>query len=122
DREVASLSGGERRRLAIAALLAQAPRVYLLDEPLEALDLAYQARLLRLLRGLAQRAHAAILLSLHDLSLAARHANRVILLDGKGDAQIGAPDEVLEASRLAVVYGCTIHRLELEGLPFYLVG
>ncbi len=121
-REVASLSGGERRRLAIAELLAQAPRVYLLDEPLEALDLAYQARLLRLLRGLAQRARAAILFSLHDLSLAARHTDRVILLDGQGDARIGAPAKVLEAARLAAVYGCPIRRLELEGLPFYLVG
>jgi iron complex transport system ATP-binding protein len=120
-REVTSLSGGERRRLAVAALLAQAPRVYLLDEPLEALDLAWQSHLLALLRRLARRG-AGIVFSLHDLSLAARHADRVILLDGRGSAAVGAPGDVLEAGRLAAVYGCPVRRLELEGVPQYLVG
>ncbi|MGH8273142.1 MAG: ABC transporter ATP-binding protein [Gammaproteobacteria bacterium] len=122
EREIASLSGGERRRLALAALLAQAPRVYLLDEPLESLDLAYQARLLDILHGLAQHERVGIVFSLHDLSLAARHADRVILLDGRGAAEAGTPGAVLEAERLNEVYECPVRRLELDGLPFYLVG
>jgi iron complex transport system ATP-binding protein len=118
--DIASLSGGERRRLAMATLLAQAPRVYLLDEPLEALDLAWQARLLKLLRGLAGMTGAAILMSVHDLSVAARHADRVVLLDGLGASETGAPATVLNAERLGVVYGCKIRRVEVDGAPFYL--
>ncbi len=122
DRQVASLSGGERRRLAVATLLAQAPRVYLLDEPLEALDLAYQARLLKLLRRLARLARIGVIMSLHDLSLAARHADRAILLDGLGSAETGIPEGVLTPKRLAVIYGCPVRRLKVDDLPFYLVG
>lgn len=119
-RDVASLSGGERRRLAIATLLAQAPRVYLLDEPLEALDLAWQARLLKLLRRLARLTHSTILMSVHDLSIAARHADRVVLLDGLGSSETGPPDTILNAARLATVYGCTIRRVVVDGAPFFL--
>lgn len=122
DRQIATLSGGERRRLAIASLLAQAPRVYLLDEPLEALDLAFQARLLALLRRLARRMGAAVLFSLHDLAVAARHADRVILLDGRGRAESGAPGQILNAERLSQVYACRIRILRVEGLPFFRVG
>ncbi|MGH8427120.1 MAG: ABC transporter ATP-binding protein [Gammaproteobacteria bacterium] len=121
-RSVATLSGGERRRLAIATLLAQAPQVYLLDEPLETLDFAYQARLLKLLRRLARFTGIAVMMSLHDLSLAARHAHRVILLDGRGTATAGPPDVVLGAERIAAVYGCPVRVLRVEGWPFYLVG
>jgi iron complex transport system ATP-binding protein len=120
NRQVATLSGGERRRLAIATLLSQAPRAYLLDEPLEALDLAFQVKLLRLLRHLAALGGVGVLFSLHDLSLAARHADRVILLDGRGGARVGRPHEVLEPARLGAVYGCAIRRVEVQGMPFYI--
>lgn len=120
ERQVATLSGGERRRLAMATLLTQAPRLYLLDEPLEALDLAYQMRLLRLLRHLAALGGVGVLFSVHDLSLAARHADRVILLDGHGRATVGKPGDVLEAGHLGRVYGCTVERIEAPGGPFYL--
>lgn len=119
DRQVATLSGGERRRLAIATLLSQAPRAYLLDEPLEALDLAFQVKLLRLLRHMAGLGGVGVMFSLHDLSLAARHADRVILLDGRGGATLGRPDSVLEPNHLGNIYGCAIRRVEIEGMPFY---
>lgn len=122
NRQVATLSGGERRRLAIATLLSQAPRAYLLDEPLEALDLAFQVRLLRLLRRLAALGGVGVMFSLHDLSLAARHADRVILLDGSGGTTLGRPDKVLEPGHLGAIYGCAIRRIEIQGIPFYMAG
>ena len=120
ERQVATLSGGERRRLAFATLLSQAPHVYLLDEPLEALDLAFQMRLLRLLRHLSRLGRVGVMFSLHDLSLAARHADRVILLDGQGDARQGPPIDVLDPVRLGRIYRCTITRAEIDGVPFYM--
>jgi iron complex transport system ATP-binding protein len=117
---VATLSGGERRRLAIATLLAQAPRIYLLDEPLEALDLAFRIRLLRLLGHLAALGGVGVIFSLHDLSLAARHADRVILLDGHGSATLGTPATVLEPSRLSAIYRCRIRRIAVGATSFYM--
>lgn len=119
-RSVATLSGGERRRLAIAALLAQAPRVYLLDEPMDMLDLAYQSRFFRLLERLARVTGIAALVSLHDLALAARHAQRVVLLDGRGRSEVGPPLKVLTAARLEAAYGCPVRILEAEGVRFFL--
>ena len=121
-RPVATLSGGERRRLAIATLLAQAPRIYLLDEPLEALDLAFQMRLLRLFRHLAALGSVGVMFSLHDLTLAARHADRLILLDGRGNATLGHPATVLEPARLSMIYGCRIRRIEVGATPFYIAS
>jgi len=121
-RGVATLSGGERRRLAIASLLAQAPRIYLLDEPLEALDLAFQMRLLRLFGHLAALGGVGVVFSLHDLTLAARHADRLILLDGYGTATLGRPADVLDPERLSAIYGCRIRRIEVDARPFYIAG
>lgn len=121
-RAVATLSGGERRRLAIATLLAQAPRIYLLDEPLEALDLAFQMRLLRLFRHLAALGRVGVMFSLHDLTLAARHADRLVLLDGRGGTTLGRPAAVLDPKRLSAIYGCRIRRIEVDSAPFYIAG
>ncbi len=119
-RLVSTLSGGERRRLAIATVLAQAPRIYILDEPFEPLDLGHQARLFRLLSRLAQRQGCGILLSLHDLSLAARHAGRILLLDGHSEAVLGRADQILTSARLSYAYGCNIEMLECAGNRFFL--
>ena len=90
-REVLTLSGGERQRVAIATLLAQAPQLFLLDEPLNHLDLHYQITTLELFRALirAQGMQRAVVMVLHDINLAARYADHVILLDGRGGVIAG---------------------------------
>jgi iron complex transport system ATP-binding protein len=102
-RELATLSGGEQRRAAIARLLVQAPSIYLLDEPTNHLDPAQQLGILERLRGLA-RAGAAVVASLHDPNLALRFANRAWLLSGAGDVTSVATDD-LGAAHLAQLYG-----------------
>jgi len=82
-RELASLSGGEQRRAAIARLLVQAPSIYLLDEPTNHLDPAQQLGILGHLRALAH-AGGTVVASLHDPNLALRFADRVWLLSGSG--------------------------------------
>jgi iron complex transport system ATP-binding protein len=105
-RELATLSGGEQRRAAIARLLVQSPSVYLLDEPTNHLDPGQQLAILGRLRDLT-RGGSAVLASLHDPNLALRFATHVCLLSGSGAA------EVIECAALDV------GRLErLYGIPF----
>jgi iron complex transport system ATP-binding protein len=109
-REVATLSGGERRRLAVAQVLTQAPQVFLLDEPTNHLDPQHQLDVLRIFQSRAQ-AGAAVVVSLHDVNLAARFADRCLLLYGDGRWTIGATNEVLSADRLTNLYGTTMEAI-----------
>jgi iron complex transport system ATP-binding protein len=108
QREVATLSGGERARVFLAAAFAQLwececewPRFLLLDEPTAALDLAHQHHLLATAREFAARRGLGVLAILHDLNLAAQYADRVLILRDGRLLAAGAPREVLTAERIA---------------------
>jgi iron complex transport system ATP-binding protein len=117
-RDVATLSGGERRRLAIATVLAQDPQVFLLDEPIQQLDPQHQLGVLRRFRGLADGGRS-IVLSLHDAGLAARFADEVLLLYGDGRWLHGPVDEVLDATTVGGLYGIDVRELRWnEGRTF----
>lgn len=96
-----SLSGGERQRTQLARALAQQPREILLDEPTNHLDIRHQLELMDLLRAL----EATCIIALHDLNLAARYCDHLVVLDGGRVAGAGAPEKVLTADLLADVYG-----------------
>ena len=114
DRHTDTLSGGEQRRVAIAGLLAQEPEVYLVDEPTNHLDPHHQLAVLALLRELAARG-ATIIAALHDPTLAARFANRVLLLFGDGHWRLGPASEVLTAGILSELYSTPIMELAAHG-------
>ena len=115
-RELASLSGGEQRRAAIARLLVQAPSIYLLDEPTNHLDPAQQLGILGHLRALAH-AGGTVVASLHDPNLALRFADRVWLLSGSGPVESLACAE-LEPPHLARLYGVDYVQAQLGGQRF----
>jgi iron complex transport system ATP-binding protein len=118
SRGVATLSGGERRRLAIAAVLAQDPQVFLLDEPIQQLDPQHQLGVLGRFRILADGGRS-VVLSLHDAGLAARFADEVLLLYGDGRWLHGPVDEVLDASTVGGLYGIDVRELRWnEGRTF----
>ena len=102
-RDVLTLSGGERRRLAIAQVLTQQPDVFLLDEPTNHLDPQHQLDALRLFRQRADDG-AAVIATLHDVNLAVRFADRCLLLYGDGRWDLGATHEVLDEERLTRLY------------------
>lgn len=102
-RRTDTMSGGEQRRVAIAALLAQAPSVYLLDEPTNHLDPHHQLAVLTLFRELA-RAGSTVIATLHDPTLAARFADRALLLFGDGRWIAGAASQTIAAESLSALY------------------
>lgn len=104
DRSARTLSGGQRQLVLIAKQLAQAPEVHLLDEPVSALDVAYQLTVLSLIRSLADHG-AAVVTVLHDLNLAARCCDTLTVLHQGRIYATGPPAEVLTAALMADVYG-----------------
>ncbi|MFG3490387.1 ABC transporter ATP-binding protein [Streptomyces sp. NPDC047972] len=100
DRPWKALSGGERQRAHIARALAQQPYALLLDEPTNHLDVKHQLALMELLTGTERT----VLIALHDLSLAARYCDRLLLLHHGRLVAAGTPEAVLTTDRLAEVF------------------
>ena len=115
-RTATRLSGGEQAMALIARALAQQTPLLMADEPIAGLDPAAQIATLRVFQDLAQEGHA-VLVSLHDLTLAARHCTRLILLDRGRIAADGPPLEVLSEARLAEVFHLRGHMLDTADGP-----
>ncbi len=123
-----TLSGGERQRVHFARALAQldgapaGPRALLLDEPTASLDLAHQHGLLRLARDLARRDALAVLVVLHDLNLALRYADDVLLLAAGRVAAGGPVAGTLTAALASALFGLSLRREELADGPHLVVN
>jgi iron complex transport system ATP-binding protein len=108
-RSIMALSGGEKRRLSIAALLTQSPLLYLLDEPTNHLDVRHQHQVLRHFQALALKG-AGVVMSLHDVNLAERYCNKLLLLFPDGRHVQGEVGKVLTEGNLAELYQCSMVR------------
>jgi iron complex transport system ATP-binding protein len=104
DRRVDELSGGDLQRLTLAQALAQEPEVLLLDEPTSHLDLNHRLQVLDVVRSLANEG-LAVLAVFHDLDMAARYSDRLVVVAGGGVPEQGAPAEVLTQETLRRVFG-----------------
>ena len=107
DRVVNTLSGGERGRVLIARALAGEPDWLLADEPMTGLDIAHQLDIARLFQNLAKTDGRGMVVTLHDLTLAARIADRVVVLSQGRVVADGAPDVALTPAIFEQVYGVT---------------
>lgn len=104
ERPYASLSGGEKQRVQIARLLAQDTDVVLLDEPTSALDIAHQQQLLNILKAKAKEGKTVVLV-LHDINMALRYADSIVLMHQGEIVAAGAPASVITAQSMLDVYG-----------------
>jgi iron complex transport system ATP-binding protein len=102
--KVQTLSGGERRRLAIATLLTQTPQIYLLDEPMNHLDIRHQMQILQHFKNLAASQAATVMMSLHDMNIAQHFCTHVLLLFGDSTSLYGTPKDILTAENLSRLY------------------
>lgn len=111
-----TLSGGERARIMLARVLAVEAPVLLADEPTASLDPRHQLVVMDILRQQARQGRLVIAVT-HDLTLAARMADRIVLMDGGAVVASGPPDDVLSDRQLAETYGIRALRLDHDGEP-----
>lgn len=115
DRYFNEISGGEKQRVMIASALAQNPEMMLLDEPTSALDLKYQVQILNILKNLNANHNMTLVIAMHDLNLASRFCNRLVLLSEGEIVRDGTPEQVLEKDILEQVYGIDIDLSTRDG-------
>lgn len=99
------LSGGERQKVFIARALAQDPQLFLFDEPTSALDIRYQIEVMETMRELTWERGTGMIIAVHDLNLAYRYADTVVVLTQGRMAGYGKPDEILTPPCINAVYG-----------------
>ncbi len=119
-RSLATLSGGERRRVEIAALLAQDSPICLLDEPTNHLDLRHQVQILNQLFERAHRPGHLNISVLHDVNLAARFGTHGILLFDNGECFHGPLPEMLQRPYLERLYHCRLREINADGARWFL--
>jgi ABC-type cobalamin/Fe3+-siderophores transport system ATPase subunit len=117
DRWVWTLSGGEYQRVRVARALAQEPRLLVLDEPGMSLDLRHEMGLFELVRGLVETQGLGVLMITHDLNLAARFADTLLLLEGGRPIASGTPADVLTQATVEAVFSWPVAMQTIDGRP-----
>ncbi|MGI9270913.1 MAG: ABC transporter ATP-binding protein [Woeseiaceae bacterium] len=121
QRDILTLSGGERRRVAIAQILSQQPDIYLLDEPTNHLDPQHQLDTMRIFRNAADNG-AGVIATLHDVNLAVRFADRCLLLFGDGRWELGPSAEVLNENRLSDLFATPMESVSWRSHNLFVAG
>ncbi len=121
DKNIKSLSGGEQQRVILAQALAQDAPIMILDEPTSHLDLNYKLSLLTIVKNLSREKNVAVLMVLHDLNLASRFADEILILKNGLLQAAGDPAEVMTEKTLSSVYQVPMSVITLEESPYPMV-
>ena len=116
-REFDELSGGQQQKVLIARALVQEAEVLLLDEPVSSLDIRHQLEVMEVAKSLARDHGKSVIIAIHDLNLASRYADMVIMLYGGTIYRAGSPDTVLTADVIEHVYGVSVDIHRNGGCP-----
>jgi zinc/manganese transport system ATP-binding protein len=120
-RPIGQLSGGEQQRLLVAQALARRPKLLMLDEPLDSLDLPNQAAVAALISQICRSEGVAVMMVAHDVNPILTYLDRVIYL-GRGGAAAGTPSQVITSSTLSALYGMPIEVLSTADGRLVVVG
>ena len=104
DRDFATLSDGQKQRIMLARALCQEPRVIVLDEPTAFLDIRYKVELLDILRTMAREKKITVILSLHEIDLAAKLSDYLVCIRDREVARFGTPEEILRDGTIEELY------------------
>lgn len=115
-----TLSGGERQRVAIATLLTQQTKLLLLDEPTSHLDLKQQMKIMKLLSNAIEVNTKASIMILHDVNVASRYCNKILMLHGDGKYLVGEKEEMLTADNLNKLYDYPITEISKNGFSVFM--
>jgi len=122
QRDITSLSGGERRRLGLVTLLSQQTEILLLDEPVNHLDIAHQHQLLKYLTADTFKQQHAVTMVLHDINLANQYCDHVLLMYENGKTKAGIASDLLTAENLTEVYGYPITKITDNGNSVFIAS
>jgi iron complex transport system ATP-binding protein len=120
-RDFNTLSGGQKQRILIARALCQEPEVLLLDEPTSNLDLKHQLETLDYIRALVGQTEISVMMSMHDLNLAARYADTLVMLNGGKIVAAGPPASLITPEIIRDVYGVEAKVVRMEDGYSYIV-
>lgn len=120
SRDVLTLSGGERQRVAIASLLAQDPPLMFLDEPVSHLDPRHQVQVMSHLVSRTRQTGKAVMLTLHDVNLAARFATHAVIFLPGGRVVAGPREEMLTEQQISAAYEQKFMRLMVGDREFFM--
>lgn len=108
DKSINEISGGERQRVLIARALTQQPRVLILDEPISHLDIKYQIEILDLCKRLNKEQGITVITTLHDMNMASRYSDYIVLLQNGKIREMDIPENVLTEKNIQEVYGVKV--------------
>ena len=112
------LSAGQHQKVMLARGLVQKPEVLLLDEPTSNLDIKHQLAITRTLKQLSRSEGLLVIMISHDLNIAARYSDNIILMSDGGIYSIGKPGDVLTEANIEHVYGVKSRIIDVDGLPY----